>query len=141
MNKENFGTRFKKYWKQYIIAMLICVAIGGVIFSLVYFLNNRSDIALSNGLTLAGGVLMAIGAMMWISKQGFFDFVSYGFKQMGASLFNRQNPIKYDDLPTYKQEQNKKRNSSPDFWFPVLVTGLLILIPAIILTVMFNSAY
>ena len=138
---ENFGSRIKKYWITYLITMAISLAVGAGIFCLVYFLGNQTDIALCNGLTLGGAIILGIGGLTWITRQGFFDFVVYGFKQLGSSMFNRHAPAKYDDLPTYKQEKNQKRISSPDYWFPIVIAGTLILIAGIIATIVFNSKY
>lgn len=137
---EKFSTRFIKYWKTYLITFFISLAVCGGVFCLVYFLSGQGLIALSNGLTISGAVLLGCGLLVWITKQGFFDFASYGFKQVGSSLFNRHEPAKYDDYPGYRQMMSEKRKTSPDYWFPIVVVGALVFIAAIVVMIILNTS-
>lgn len=138
---KNFTLGLKKYYIRYLVTAAVCLVVAGGIFCLLYFLGSRSSVALIDGLTVGGAVVLGSGAFVWLTKVGFFDFVSYGFKQVGSSLFNRHNPNKYNDFYEYKKAKSSIRETSPDYWFPMVIVGSLVLIAGIILCIIWEFNY
>jgi len=134
-----FKQRFKKYWKINLIFTIISLVVGAGIFLAVFFTNDHTYITASNACFVSAGVLIFFGLLCWIAKEGFFDFVSYGFLQFGHMLFNRKEPTKYDDFPGYKVDKKEKRSSSPDYFLGIILIGTLSLIGAIVFSIINNT--
>lgn len=118
--------------KPYIIAGAISLVVGAVIFLLFFFLKDRSLRVAIDGASYAGIILITISLLIIVTRFGFFDIFSYGFKQLGASMFNK-NASKYNDFPGYKQQINSNRVKKPKYYFSILLIGLLFIIAAIIM--------
>ena len=118
--------------KPYIIAGAISLVVGAVIFLLFFFLKDRSLRVAIDGASYAGIILITISLLIIVTRFGFFDIFSYGFKQLGASMFNK-NASKYNDFPGYKQQINSIRVKRPKYYFSILLIGLLFIIAAIIM--------
>lgn len=118
--------------KPYIIAGVISLIIGAVIFVLFFFLKDKSLRVAIDGASYAGIILIAISLLILITRFGFFDIFSYGFKQLGASMFNK-NATKYNDYPGYKQEMNNTRIKKSKYYISILLIGLLFIVAAIIM--------
>ena len=118
--------------KPYIIAGAISLVIGAVIFLLFFFLKDRSLRAAIDGTSYAGIILIAISLLVLITRLGFFDIFSYGFKQLGASMFNK-NASKYNDFPGYKEQINAVRVKKSKYYLAILIVGLIYFIAAVIM--------
>ena len=118
-------------WKPYIIAGIIALVIGVGIF-LLFFLRKKSIHGALNGTSYAGIILIGVGGLIFVAKEGFFDFAAYGFKQMGAMLFGRV-PNAYNDYPSYRDYKNEKRKKSSNFYLSFIAIGLLFLFTYLIL--------
>ena len=131
----------KKHPVAHIIARIIGLAIGFTIFALFYFwLGQFSLVGAINGTGVAGAVLIGVFGLAWLSRQGAFDTLSYGFNQMFASMFNKQ-ANKYHDMVEYKEQKNISRAQSGLYYFAFLSTGLLHLIAFSILEILLHTLY
>ncbi len=118
-------------WKPYIIASIISIIIGVGIF-LIFYLTNKTNYGLFNGASVAGIVVLSIGGLSFVAKQGFFDFASYGFKQLGAMIFSK-TPNAYKDYPEYRDYKNGLREKQSNYFIAILIVGTLFLIAYFIL--------
>ena len=130
-----FKDRFIKHWKINLIVFLASIAVAGIVFLLVFFLNNQVLKVACDTSFVCGGALIGVGLLCWIAKEGFFDFGTYGIKQFGHMLFNRDAPSKYDDFAQYKEVKNDKRYDAPDYYLSLLAAGALYIIAAIVLCI------
>ena len=122
----------KRNIKPYIIAGVISLVIGAVIFILIFFLKDRSLRVAIDGASYAGIILITVSLLLLIARLGFFDIFSYGFKQLGASMFNK-NATKYNDYPGYKQQVNSIRVKRSKYYLSILLVGLLYIVAALIM--------
>ena len=125
-------------FKPYIIAGAISLVIGVVIFCLFFFINKMSLAAAENGTSYAGIILIALALLIMITRMGFFDIFAYGFRQLGASMFNKE-ATKYNNFPAYKQDKNTIRVKKSKYYLSILIIGLLFLIAAIIIMLVLRS--
>ena len=118
-------------WKAHIIATIIYLIISVGIF-LAFYLTNKSLYGALNGTAFAGVIMLSFGGLAFVSKEGFFDFASYGFRQLGTMIFGRV-PNTYNDYPSYKDFKESKRKKQPNFYVSALIIGALFLIAYLIL--------
>ena len=87
---------------------------------------------LCDSFTVPGAILVAIGGLLWVANDGFFDMISYGLKNGLHSLFpvyKLERKTFYD----YKVEKMKKRDKG--VYVAFLLTGLAFLAVAVILLI------
>lgn len=124
----------KKHLIPFFIALAISLAVGAGIFCLFYFLkgeNIKPLIRASDGAVYAAVILVCSAGMIYVCRCGFFDFVSYGFRQLGSQLFMK-DPNKYNDYPTYREEKRVSRVGRSKYYLGILLAGGLFLIAGII---------
>ena len=119
------------HWKPYIIATIISIIIGVGIF-LAFYLSNKTNYGLYNGTSVAGIILLGIGGLSFVAKEGFFDFASYGFKQLGSMIFGR-TPNAYNDYPSYRDYKQAKREKQSNYFISILIVGALFLLSYLVL--------
>ena len=134
MNND-LKSKIKKYSLTIIIGLIITV---GLLFSFNFFSGELSNIdtmkALSDAFSVSGILLLAYGALIYVSTEGMFDGVSYAGMFVVRSLVPgmRRNPIqKYGD---YKVSKEGKRCSGYAYIFFI---GLGFLAVGIIFTILF----
>ena len=120
-------------WKPYLISGIISIIIGTTIF-LISYLKTKNKYGAINGTSIASIVLICLAGLMYVSRQGFFDLASYGFKQMGVMIFSN-NPNSLNDYPTYKNIRNEERKTSSHYYLSFLFVGLLFLIAYFIIKI------
>ena len=120
--------------KPYIIAGLISLIAGIGIFCLFFFVFKM---AVVDGFAFAAIILASLGGLIWISREGFFDFASYGFRQFGNALFSKK-PNEYNDYAGYKNYKQESRKNRSKYYLSLLVVGGLFLIVTIILFVIYK---
>ena len=131
----------RKYPKSYIVAFLIALVVGFGIFCIFFFwLGQQSLVGAINGTGVAGAGLIFIFGLGWLSRQGAFDTMSYGFSQMFASMFNKQ-ANKYNDMVEYKNEKNARRAQGSLYYVTFLLAGLLYFIAFSILEILLHTLY
>lgn len=137
---SKFSENFKRYKWYYIIAGIIAFLLGSLAFLLFFFLVDKDMISAINGVTIAAVGLLAIGGFIWLSSQGAFDLLAYGFKQMFTSMFNK-NANKYNDYADYHEQKNISRVSAPKTYFSFLFVGLLFAIALVILEIVYHTGH
>lgn len=131
----------KKYPKAFIISSIVGVIIGFVVFCIFYFvLSKMTIVGAINGTSVAGAVLIATFGLVWLSRNGAFDTMSYGFKQMFTSMFNRE-ANRYNNFAEYKEDKNAKREVASLSYFSFLAVSLLFFIAFAVLEIVYHIQY
>lgn len=131
----------RKYPKSFIITALISLVIGFGIFCIFFFwLGAKSITGAIDGTGVAGAVLFSAFVLIWLSRNGAFDTMSYGFNQMFSSMFGRK-ANKYNDFADYKDQKNTKREIASLYYFSFLFVAILYLIAFSILEIIFHTLY
>ena len=87
-----------------------------------------------NGVSIAAIVLLGVGGLIFVSFEGFFDIFSFGFKQLGTSMFGKKgNETK--DFAGYKEQNRIKREEQPKIFLPIIIAGLVFLLAMIVLRI------
>ena len=135
---SKFSENFKKYKISYIVTFVVATIVGIGIFSAFFFSKSLTLLNALNALTIATVLLVAGGGLMWVESFGTFDMVAYGFKQMFASFFSRK-ANKYNDLYSYKQDKNLKRESSAKLYLSVLTSSIIFIIALFVLYIIYRT--
>lgn len=114
---------------------------GLIIFAAVIAWNWERDITmihrLSDGFFVAGGMLLGLGGLKFCRNKGAFDMISYGVVSTFHNHFpgaKMDSPLQdREDYLSYVERKRAERKSSKDF----LVAGLIYMIPAVILLVIY----
>ena len=77
--------QIRKYWKTNLITFVIALAIGAIIFCLLFFLRDKSLFDAVNGASIAAVSVLFVGLLMWVSHLGAFDTIVFGFKRSNGS--------------------------------------------------------
>ena len=128
-----------KTFKKYLITSLIGVDVTICLLYSFGFFGNELGAAdamkmLSDSFTVTGIVLLAVGAMVYVSTQGMFDSVSYMGKFVGRALIpgKRNAPLeKYGD---YKVAKSEHRFTGYGF---LPIVGLCFTVIGVIFTLLF----
>lgn len=128
--------KLKKDLKYYFITGAVALGFAIGFFCLFFFLRaDRVGYGLVNwqdSLMIVGIIIFCAGALMWVAREGFFDIFAYGFKQLGNAMFTKQ-PSAYNDYPGYREVKKTKRASSPKLFLAVMIVGLVILLAALVI--------
>lgn len=131
----------KKYPISYLVTTLIGLAVGFVFFALFFFwLRGISIVGAIDGTGVAGAVLLGVFGLVWLSRNGAFDTMSYGFSQMFASMFGRK-ANKYNDFSEYKEQKNTKREVGSLSYIALAFDGFLYLIAFAVLEIVLHTLY
>lgn len=83
-----------------------------------------------------GVVIIAIGLLMMLARQGTFDIFAYGFISMGNSFSKDPTERKYQDFTDYSEKKNEKRvNHQPSYDAYFAIGGIFLLISIILLLI------
>lgn len=132
--------KFKKFWKTYLVTFFISCAIGAGIFCAFYFGGDKTPLAALNGAGFSGVIMLCLSGLMFVAREGFFDFASYGFKQMGAMIFTKE-PTQFNDFPGYKQYKQELRKGRSKYYVIILIVSALLLITYLVLRLVYNDIY
>ena len=130
----------RKYFITYLITFIVSSLIGIGIFLTFYFVQEQSLIGSINGTSIAFATLFGVSILLWLGRLGAFDTMSYGFKQMFASMFAK-NPNKYNDFVSYKDEKNMKRSASAKLYFVMMFVSFIFLIAFLVLEIVKYSTF
>ena len=120
--------------KPYIIAGITSLILGAFIFVLVSVILKRP---VADGAGYASIILISAAGLIWIIREGFFDIFSYGFRQLGATLFSKK-PNEYNDFASYKEMKYSKREKRSKYFISVAIVGALFLLATIILYLIYK---
>lgn len=132
MEQENKQIQKKKFTKTYVITSIISAVIGFGIFSIFVFAFKNP---ISDGFLGAGVILMSAGALCWIAHEGFFDFASYGFKQLGSMIFSKE-ANQHNSYEEYQVQKREIRKDSSKYFVVIMIVGLLYFVGVIIVDLM-----
>lgn len=132
--------KFKKFWKVYLITFFISLAVGASIFCAFFFGGDRTPLAALNGTGFGSVIMLCLSGLMFVTREGFFDFVSYGFKQMGAMIFTKE-PSRFNDFPGYKEYKTQQRKTRSHYYVIILIVSALLLIAYLILRLVYKDLY
>ena len=131
---RKFFGNIRIHFKAYLITFIVSLAIGLGIFFGFLFGHTTRYIGALDGTGVASIALGGVSALLWIGKLGAFDSMSYGFKQMFTSMFNK-SANKYNDFASYKEDKYAQRKASSKYYFVSLFVALLFLIAFIVLEI------
>lgn len=127
------------YIKKYVISF----AIMGIASFFVLFLRDSKltdapevlYLNLADAFTIPGMIILMVGVLVWLSTQGTFDMLAYGFKRGAGSIIPgyRGTDEKFYD---YKVRMDQKRPSGYCFLF---ISGGIYLLPAIVFNVLYYT--
>ena len=137
---SKFSDNFKRYRVHYLISGLIAFLLGSLAFLLFFFLVDQDLMSAINGVTISMVALLAIGGLIWLSSQGAFDLLAYGFKQMFTSMFNK-SANRYNDYAEYHDAKNTSRISAPRTYFAFLFVGVLFGIALAVLEIIYHAGH
>ena len=121
-------------WKPYIISGIISLLFGTFIFILFAVILKRSPV---DGTAYASIILISFAGLIWVTREGFFDIFSYGFRQLGTSIFSKK-ANEYNDFSTYKNYKYEIREKRPKIYLSLLIVGGLFLLATIILALIYK---
>ena len=114
--------------KPYLIAGIISFILGVFIFILIFLILNKPAV---DGLAFASLALLASSGLIWVAREGFFDIFSYGFKQLGNSMFSKK-PNEFNNYSEYKNAKNEVREKRSKYFISVAIVGAFFLLATII---------
>ena len=123
-------------WKPHIIASIISIIIGVGIF-LLFFLRNKIINGAIDGTSYAAVILISMAGLIWVSREGFFDIFSYGFRQLAMTMFGRK-ANEYNDFRGYKDYKVTTREKRSKYFISVAIIGGIFLIATIILYIVYK---
>lgn len=120
--------------KESLIAAGISLVIGAAIFLIIFFIKGKGLVGAADGSFIAGLSLICVGLLFFISREGFFDLFTYGFKQFGSMFFsskaNREN-----DFAGYRQNKKNLRDTRSNYYWFICIVGLLYVTAFIIIEI------
>lgn len=129
----------RKSLKRYLIVLAFGLGGAVLVMSLrgAFETTGSSLIAnISDSFTIPGAILVAIGGLLWVSSDGFFDMLSYGLKNGLHALFPVYR-LEKKSFYDYKVEKMEKREKG--IFIPFLVIGLSFLLISVIFFVIYSS--
>ena len=137
---SKFSENFKKNLTTYIVTTIIAFLVGVAVFLLYFFLTYKDLYSAVNASFITSAVLLGGGLLIWVSEQGTFDSLVYGFKQMFTFTFNKK-ANKLNDYGAYKQEKNAKRADAPKIFLCFIAASLIFIIALIVLEIAYHINY
>lgn len=137
--KQKKNPESKQQLRQYLISAACALLLAALFAQIRGFGFDQAAAAnlsaLCDGFFVSGMLIGGLGAMVWVSTTGFFDILSYGFKNL-AVLVPFRHRRKYQHFYEYKAEQAAKR-SKPQLF--LLVIGLIMVLIAAIFLYFYTS--
>ena len=121
-------------WKPYIIAGIISLLLGAFIFILFFIILKMPAL---DGTGFAAILLIATAGLIWIAREGFFDIFTYGFRQLGSTMFGKK-ANEFNDFASYKEMKFSRREKRSKYFISVAIVGALFLIATIILSLIYK---
>jgi len=132
-------TQVIKYWRTNVITFLISLVVGAGVFCAVFFSRNRDLLAATDGLSVAGIVVLFLGLLVWMGNLGVFDIFSFGFKQIVSTLFTK-DPRRDGTFYEYKAEKREKRDASSNNFVSIIAAGVTILIAMVVVLIIYKAS-
>ena len=130
-------------WRMRLIKYGITSAIAAAVSALIMYshgLFDTSDIAsrlkiIADAFTIPGVILLCIGALVWVSTDGFFDGITYAFGRLGSALlpfYGKNHP--HERYYDYVMRKRGKRIAGYGF---IIIVGAVFTAIAAIFTVLY----
>lgn len=99
--------------------------------------NNIKDVyhILCDSFFVSGIIMTGMGLLIFVSNEGIFDGLVYGVMSF-INLFVPKQSRKYSSFYDYKESKKNSRNTKVGF---ILISGLIILIIAIIMYLLYRK--
>ena len=130
----------KKTLKRYVVTTLAASAFAGLIMYLKGIggadsLNETFKI-LTDAFTVPGVLLIMISALIWVSKDGFFDGMGFAVSRVGNMFLPLVGAVNnHENFYEYKQRKAKNRPSGYSF---LLFVGIAFFVIAMIFYVIYK---
>lgn len=120
-----------------IMALLTAIILVSVGFSTdqgltVVYLN------LADAFSIPAMVMIALGALIWVSTTGFFDSIGYIINIGLRALIPMARRSEYEKYYDYKVRKDGKRISGYGF---ILISGCIYLLIGVVFTILFFTVY
>ena len=100
-------------WKRYAAALVMNIAVTLVV---LFVRGFELKIYYVDAFSVAGGVSILLGLLMWIADAGAFDTISYGFSALSAQR-------KYKDLYEYSMKKKETRSRRRGHFLSFVIVG------------------
>jgi len=120
--------------KPYIISAIISLVLGIFIFILIFLILKKPVV---DATAIPAIILISASILIWVAREGFFDIFSYGFRQLGTTMFSKK-PNEFNNFASYKEMKNEVRDKRPKYYFSVAAIGVLFLVTTLILFLVYK---
>ena len=121
-------------FKPYIIAGITSLILGAFIFVLFFVILRMPAL---DGVAFAAILLLTSAGLIWVTREGFFDIFSYGFRQLGVTMFAKK-ANQLNDFAAYKEYKYEIRKNRSKYYLSMLAVASLFLIATIILYILYK---
>ena len=130
-----------KFLKELLTALIVRISFSIIVFLTaflsIYFVYQRSILAIINGFFVPGAILLAVCVFSILNNFGFFDFASYGFISVIQSL-KKGSVRQYEDLIDYKSRKIDKRKENRFSFIPYLISGIILITISIVIKLIYK---
>lgn len=145
-NELDYDKSNKKITKGFIIGLIICLIINGLMAFLVSLIRISSLtteqidylLVLTDGFTVSGGLMCLFYLLVFVSDEGAFDMLSYSIQLVWNVTFHKN--VRETKLPKTYAEYRAMKRSKPRLNLKfILYSGLLFLIIGIIIWIIYRT--
>ena len=130
-----------KFLKELLPSLIVRISFSIIVFLTaflsIYFVYQRSILAIINGFFVPGAILLAVCVFSILNNFGFFDFASYGFISVIQSL-KKGSVRQYEDLIDYKSRKIDKRKENRFSFIPYLISGIILITISIVIKLIYK---
>ena len=137
---SKFSENLKKYLKAYLFTFVISFLFGALVFVLIFFLskNKMTVVGALNSSAISAVILLSFGILAFVSSCGMFDSMTYGFSQLGSSMFAKK-ANRHHDFQSYREEKMAKRQASANYYVAILFASVPFVIAATVLLIIVET--
>ncbi|MGN1207770.1 MAG: DUF3899 domain-containing protein [Eubacteriales bacterium] len=127
--------------KKFLIRFLVALAVGGVL-ALLYLLAREFFAGayegkdrfryLADAFTIPGVTLLLSGVLVWCTRQGAFDGVTFSVGLFFRTIF-QPNTLTRQKYPDYVAEKREKRKEKPGYAYLYCAGGLYLVVAIVFL--------
>lgn len=145
-NELDYDKSNKKITKGFIIGLIICLVINGLMAFLVSLIRISSLtteqidylLVLTDGFTVSGGLMCLFYLLVFVSDEGAFDMLSYSIQLVWNVTFHKN--VRETKLPKTYAEYRAMKRSKPRLNLRfILYSGLLYLIIGLIIWIIYRT--
>ena len=145
-NELDYDKSNKKITNGFIIGLIICLVINGLMAFLVSLIRISSLtteqidylLVLTDGFTVSGGLMCLFYLLVFVSDEGAFDMLSYSIQLVWNVTFHKN--VRETKLPKTYAEYRAMKRSKPRLNLRfILYSGLLYLIIGLIIWIIYRT--